>query len=182
MVACFDPDRVDGSTQTKFFSYIDICLRNRFRDLLGKQKIDAIRDAARNEDNMTISVEDTNGCSVEEGNGGNCEGTQERVYKQSSLMRLKVLTAFRQQETMVFMDEFKSFVEEHDPDMVPLLEALKTSTTFADAVRTGVSPMPRIDTNIDRIKTLMRCFTDRSIPVPKRRAPYQTNRRSANQH
>jgi len=79
---------------------------------------------------------------------------------------------------VTLINKFRDFVLEHDREMALVLDALKITGTFARAVRTGVSPMPRIDTNIERLKTLMKGFLDRSIPVPEWLAPYNKGRKA----
>jgi hypothetical protein len=151
IIQCFDPLRHHGASAKRFHNYIALCLSNRFCTLLHKQK----RNPIYNKYNLSIqenhSTDDT---SVRE------EGTI-TPDKLPHVMAVKNHVDASQTEFQrLFIEQFKSYIQEHAPDMLPTIEAIANTESLKEAQKTlGLRATPRVfHKQRERLNTLKNCF------------------------
>lgn len=146
VISCFDPARLRGANSKSFFFYINTCLRNRFIEHLHKKRKDAIRDALRNAPNLSFEqspqLEDEH-CGIQP-----CQDMH-------SSMRA---------------GEFKDFVGENEPGLLPAVETIFCSETIKEAAGKMGMTVYQFRPIRSRLKVLFECF-EAGLPVPKKKSP-----------
>ena len=166
VIARFDPARSNGATRTNFFSYVDLCLRNKFRNLLAKQSKDAVRDVARYETNEILAPQDQD---------TSLEDSEEYAHRRSSKLQESVQRNGKQEEDRQLVAAFHAFVTLHDTSVIPLMDAIAVYGTLSEAARSLRLSSRRFISDLNRLRVLRECFEKGDVPLPRRK-PYRLKR------
>ena len=126
IIQTFDPFQQYGASERRFRNYINFCLLNKFRTVGGKHSRNPLSHAGN--------------VSIVPGEPGDAqhaaEGTDEYVYQHSHGLSQASQREFSAQESRLLASEFMDFVRLADPEVAPLLEAVRDAGgSFSDARR-----------------------------------------------
>ncbi len=159
VISCFDPARLRGANSKSFFFYVNTCLRNRFIEHLHKKRKDAIRDALRNAPNL--SFEQSTLLEDEQ---------RESIYGRGQPSQ-DIDAAMR-------VGEFKGFVGENEPELLPAVEIIFCSETIKETAGKLGLTVYQFRSIRSRLKVLFECF-EAGLPIPKRSPHRKTKGRAA---
>ena len=158
VISCFDPARLRGANSKSFFFYVNTCLRNRFIEHLHKKRKDAIRDALRNAPNL--SFEQSPQLEDEQ---------RESIYGLGRTSQ-DIYAAMR-------AGEFKDFVGENEPELLPAVEIIFCSETIKETAGKLGLTVYQFRPIRSRLKVLFECF-EAGLPVPAKKPRRKTKGRA----
>jgi hypothetical protein len=153
VISCFDPTRLGGANSKSFFFYVNTCLKNHFVEHLHKKRKDAIRDVLRNTPNL--SFEQVPPVESEE---------QERICDRGRSNQ-DIYASVR-------VGEFRTFVEQNEPELLPVVEIIFSSDTIKDTASKLGLTVYQFRSTRSRLRVLYECF-EKGLAIPKRRSPYK---------
>lgn len=148
VVQTFDPSRHYGASQPRFQNYINLCLSNKFRTM----HLARLKNPLSRPGNLSLSEHidsDDWGLASDE----YCHSHSEQLRKSQQLVE-------KQRQDRFYILEFASFVRRADSDVLPALEAVYSSATQAEAVRSLRLTEYRFLLACDRLRELAGCYAD----------------------
>jgi hypothetical protein len=148
VVQTFDPSRHYGASQPRFQNYINLCLSNKFRTMhSARQKNPLFRPG-----NLSLS-EHVEG---EEW----VHASDEYCHSHSEQLRNSQQIGEKQRQDRFSILEFASFVHRTDSKVLPVLRAMYTSETKAEALGSLQLTEYRFLPICDRLRELARFYAD----------------------
>jgi len=160
IVETFDADKHYGANQSRFLSYINLCLANKFRTLQSKRMKDALCRIA----SLSLTGQANDGDSV--------EVADEYCHAHSEFLCRAADVSEKRHWDRAFLLEFVEFVKREDPSVLPAIEAILATGTHGDTADfLGVTDA-KFARLRNRIRELGRCFLE-GEPVPRQHKPYK---------
>lgn len=155
-VQTFDPNKHYGASGARFFNYINICLRNKFRSIRSKQMKDVLCRAG----NVSLA-----GHSDDSDSG---QVDHEFCYAHSEYLKRRCQRQERQIEASYAFAEFTEFVKREDSSVLSLMFATATTATPAAASELlGISE-PEFRHLSNSLRRLGQCFLTGEEPRRRR--------------
>ncbi|HWR15182.1 MAG TPA: hypothetical protein VN577_10155 [Terriglobales bacterium] len=164
-IETFDPRRCEGASKSRWFRYLDAILWNRFRDLLDHRK----RDYLRKPNAFPINPDGTLGSAFHGAERSTDDvldlGIEDVSQETAEAEHVK-------QEQRLHVWGYREFVAKHDPDLLPLMDAIATANTLRDAqVMLGWASNVFV-AGRERLQILAECYK-KGGDVPPRRKVYK---------
>jgi hypothetical protein len=155
-IQTFVPASSYGASQSRFLNFINKCLLNHFISLGKKAGANPILRYS----NVSLIDEDF-------------------LHRMSNSYRNEVLHFDRQMDSSVIVDEFRNMVEEYNPELIAVLDAMTLADSFLEAqANLGLSEQMFMRSR-NRLKVLYSCYTNRTTP-PRQRKIYRARVPKAN--
>lgn len=140
VIETFDPVKQHGANEARFRNYVNLCLTNRFNTLYVQRTRDAV--------GRKTWVPLAGGLDCDDPGAVDDEFChRESTYLEAIGQRLR-----KQHDDRLFVVQFIRFAERHDPDVLPAIDAIGQTASWADAARhLGVSK-----SEIDRLRNRLR--------------------------
>jgi hypothetical protein len=158
-VMTFSPERCHGANRARFFYYINGILRNHLNTILRREQIEPTGYHRTIDIKMLLTNADTD------------------VHEDDLLYSLAYET-YRQacridiaMESTVEVDEFRSFVEEYNSELIPVLDAMVKAETLVEARDVLGLSGQMFNRARTRLRTLHECM-ESGRPVPSQRKVY----------
>lgn len=170
-IQMFNPERIYGVTSNRFFWFVNGCLRNRFISNIKKNNHDPLEllndlnsfTLGDDNDHASMPLEDVM-----------VQMSSDEFYTQTGANTLRVEGA-TMEEQQLYVDEFRAYMREHGPELLPVLDAMENHRSFLEA-RKFLGVDERMFTRSrNRIKTMLTCFNN-SVELPKQRRVYAERR------
>ncbi len=156
VVQTFDPTKRHGANAARFFSYINLCLTNKFRAIHSKRTKNPICRPGNS--------------SFQWNAGDSGQMSYEFCLAQSGYLRSRGQQQERQRNAVQALSEFRKFVMREDPTVLPFMNAIAKVETFYAAAALLGSTEHYVCRTWSRLRTLGRCFQNgEPIPKPPRR-------------
>jgi len=133
----FDPFSQYGASERRWRYYINYCLTNKYNTIHGKRTKNPVCRAG----NLSLASE-TN----PEVHG---EVTDEYVYSKSEYLMAATNREEKKLEDQFFAHAFIKYVEEHDPDVFPVLVAVYEAGTSAETIKEFCRTCQRLATTVE---------------------------------
>jgi hypothetical protein len=152
VVQCFDPEKHHGASAKRFHNYLAFCMNNRFCTILHKQK----KNPIYNKTNLSITTlppeDSTRGLT-------NGECTDEFIHNNSTIVAAQSRRNYGEVNVhKIFINQFKTYVTTHAPEILPVIEAIADTNSLKDArVSLGVSGRT-FDKQRETLDLLQDCF------------------------
>jgi len=156
IIMCFDPEKHHGASAKRFHNYLALCMSNRFCTILHKQK----KNPIYNKTNLSITSGGVDFRDDKHNTLASGECTDEFIHKHSST----IAAASRRNDGetnihRIFLDQFKSYVETHAPEILPVIDAIADANSLKDA-RVALGVNGRIfEKQRETLDLLQDCFT-----------------------
>ncbi len=137
VIETFDPFAQYGASERRWRSYVNFCLANKYNTIHGKRT----KNPVCRPGNMSL-VAETN----PEIHG---EVTDEYIYSKSEYFVEATNREEQKQEDKFFARSFIRFVEEHDPTVFPVLEAVYEAGSSADTIKEFCQTCKRLATTVE---------------------------------
>lgn len=160
VIETFDPVKQYGASEKRFRNYVNNCLSNRFNTIMSKRS----KNPVCRPGNYSLSTQMDPECYE--------VVDDEYVHSKSQLLTHHSERELVQTEDRMFLKEFRSFINQSDPDLLKVLDAIAITGTFGEAARELNVSEADFNRARNRIKTLRDCWLN-SSSVPKQRRPYQ---------
>lgn len=158
-IQIFHPDSAYGASAARFFSYINLCLLNHFCSLTKKASSNPIRRY----NTLSLYAPDGEGEMVDD----------DYIYSMASQAYYNGCNYDRLLEDGMLINEFVSFVEKHNPELVSVIEAIAQTETYVEAQKAlGMSEKLFLRAR-NRLGVLHTCFTSGEAP-PRQRKVYRS--------
>jgi hypothetical protein len=160
IVQTFEPSKHYGANVRRFLNYINLCLMNKFRKMhLARMKSPLWRTG-----NLSLSgqIDVENWGQVDD---EYCHEHSERLRKSSEDLEKRAQDRRR-------IKELRDFVLREDSDVVPVIDAILTTGTQADAARflqTTDAAFARMNNRLRQLGKFFEC----GETVPTQRKPYK---------
>jgi hypothetical protein len=165
VIQTFNPELQYGASEKRFRNYVNNCLANRFNTIMSKRNKNPICRPG----NYSLSTQlDPENYEVVD---------DEYVHTNSSHLMHISHQEQTKHENRVFLREFATFLEKHDPQLVPVMEAIAATGTFNEAAQFLNCDEAAFNRARNRIRILRDAFMN-NAEVPKQRKPYRTRRTS----
>jgi hypothetical protein len=156
VVESFNPILQYGASAPRFYNYIKKCLGNRFITLDSKKQKNPVCRA----NNYSL------GNSLNHEEAGSDVIDDAYIHRHSESMSNSAGNSVTAQDNRVFIQEFVSYVESHDPCLVQVIEVIANTGTFGEARAELGMDEKTFYRNRNRIKVLRDCFLANSkVPV-----------------
>jgi hypothetical protein len=137
VIQCFDPVRHYGAAAGRFHNFINLCLANRLSTILARQRLNPLCDPR----NLSITALEM---PQENASGADPAGGIDEAFllKHSGGFAAESRRRARSLEPVLkaYVGEFERFVEQQDPDLLIVVQAIQRCGTLRDAERaTGMS-------------------------------------------
>jgi DUF2934 family protein len=158
-VQTFHPDRAYGASKARFLNFINYLLLNAFITL-GKRV-------------LFHPIERRDNFSYTPGNNGSLPSVDdEYLFKHLLEEGASTIVLLPELEAPVLIEEFRSFIERHSPELLALYHCLLTADTFLDA-QAELGMNEQLFTRArNRLQVLVDCFHE-SRRVPRQRKLYR---------
>jgi hypothetical protein len=144
-IQTFDPVRMHGATPARFFHFVNNLLRNCFITEISKRK----RQPLHIPNNLSYGYVDEDSVGVVD---------DEYLHKNSPLLtRISEIRSGNEQ-TKLFVEEFYTFVQQKDPKVIPILDALRETGTHVQARKHLQIDKKLYNRQRKRIQQLSRAF------------------------
>lgn len=158
-IEVFHPVSAYGASGARFFNYLNLCLLNKFCSLIRKASANSIRRC----------------------NSFQPDSDDETYTDTEYFLSMVSQTYYtgchydRALERTLFIREFVSFVEKHNPELLPVIDALAQATSFVEAQRElGMTEKMFLRAR-NRLAVLHDCFIRGAVP-PRQRKVYRSRR------
>lgn len=163
VIETFNPVLQYGASEKRFRNYINRCLENRFCTVMSKRSKNPICRPG----NYSLAAQmDPDDFQIVDA---------EYVQSKSEYLTHSSNKEREQQEQRLYLGEYIAFVKEHDPSMLPVLDAMATTGTFGEAQRELNMTEQDFTRARNRLRQLKDCWQS-SATVPKQRKPYRTRK------
>jgi hypothetical protein len=163
VVETFDPVKQYGASEKRFRNYINMCLANRFNTIMSKRS----KNPVCRPGNYSLAAQmDPDNYEVVD---------DEYVHAKSEYLSHSAHREMKTHEDRMFINEFFRFLEENDPAMITVAQALSITGTYGEAQRECGMTEQDFNRARNRLKVLRDAFLNRT-EVPKQRKPYRTRR------
>jgi len=164
VVETFNPFQQYGASERRFRNYINMCLNNRFSTIMSKR----LKNPICRLGNLSFAAQmDPENYDVVD---------DEYIHKHSGLLSRATGRMRKKQEDELYLSEFGKFVENHDPSMLKVMQALAECGTFGDASKFLGMTEQEFQRARNRLRQLGQCFKENN-PVPRQRKPYKRRER-----
>jgi hypothetical protein len=161
-IQIFHPDSAYGASAPRFFSYINLCLLNHFCSLTKKASSNPIRRY----NTLSLYSPDGEGEMVDD----------DYIYSMASQAYYNGCNYDRLLEDGMLINEFVSFVESHNPELVSVIEAIAQTETFVEAQKMlGLTEKLFLRAR-NRLGVLHTCFNSGEVP-PRQRKVYRSRQK-----
>lgn len=160
VVETFDPHKHYGASSARFFSYVNVCLANKFRSIYTRRS----KNPLCRPGNLSLTT-DCDDTDRDQMNNESCHGHSEHL--RSSCQRQE-----KQWDARLVLAEFAEFVKRQDSSLLPAMKAIAavaTSRAAAEFLGTTEGDFSRMRS---RLRELGRCFQTGEL-VPRRRTRYK---------
>src|SRR5271157_890654 len=163
VIETFNPLQQYGASERRFRNYVNFCLANKFNTVQSKrQKNPVCRPGT-----ISFNSSDTYDASTDYAPIGD-----EYVHQNSEHLKAVAERREKQNDDRHFTNQFKDFVKQHDPSVVPAIEALEATGPLAEAATFMGVTEQEFSRYRARLKQLGECFVN-NTEVPKQRKPYK---------
>lgn len=160
-IQVFHPDSAYGASAKRFFWYINHCLRNHYFS----QGRKAISNPVRRASTMSLNSADAAGEIIDE----------EYVFSRISKEYSSGCNYNHMLVEGVIVNEFLEYVEEHNPELISVLDVIGAADTFVDAQRMlGMSEKLFLRAR-NRLVVLHKHFLAGEVP-PRQRKVYKSRK------
>jgi hypothetical protein len=147
IISCFDPMRLGGANSKSFFFYVNTCLKNYYIDHLHKKRKDAIH-IFRSASNVSFDAPEIE--------NDQHENTCDRGRSNQDIY------------VNVRVGEFKSFVEENEPELLSAVEIIFSADTIKETASKLGLTVYQFRSVRERLKMAYECF-ERGLAIPKKK-------------
>lgn len=159
-IQMFDPEKANGASKARFLSFINRLLTNCFISLRKQQYNNPV---GRNSTLAITLQDDANGPGII---------SNEFLHLLSSSAYRQGQEVQRQMERHAEVSRIRSFVGRHNPELLPVLDALAITETFIEAQKMLGMNDQLFTRARNRLRTLTASFLQRQIP-PRQRKVYR---------
>jgi hypothetical protein len=137
VIQTFDPFAQYGASERRWRSYVNFVMANKFNTIHGKRS----KNPVCRPGNMSI-VSETN----PEVHG---EVTDEYTYSKSSYLTEATSREEKRKEDTFFAHKFIEFVQQNDPEIFPVLEAVYVAGSAADTIKEFCQTCKKLATTVE---------------------------------
>lgn len=160
VVQTFDPHKHYGASSARFFSYVNVCLMNKFRSIYSKRMKNPLCRPGNL--SLTTDCDDTDRDQMD----------NESCHRCSEHLRSRCQGQEKQWDARLLLAEFAEFVKQRDSSLLPAMKAIAavaTSRAAAEFLGTTEADFSRMRS---RLRELGRRFHT-GEQVPRRRRRYK---------
>ena len=160
IVQTFDPVKHHGANAARFFNFINLCLRNKFRTMRSTR----LKNPLCRPGNLSLRA-DWDGMDRDQVDDEFCHGHSDNLRERS-------LRQERQQDARHALAEFSEFVKREDSSVLPAIEAIASTATLgaaAELLGTTKTDFCRMRSRLRQLGTSFQT----GERVPRRRRPYK---------
>jgi hypothetical protein len=160
IVQTFDPVKHHGANAARFFSYINLCLGNKFRTMRSTR----LKNPLCRPGNLSLTAdwEDTDRDQVDD---LFCHGHSEHLKRRRQREE-------RQWDARHVLAEFSEFAKREDSTVLPAMVAIAATATSGDAAEVLGTTRAGFCRMRSRLRQLGTCFQN-GEKVPRQRRPYK---------
>lgn len=160
VVETFDPHKHYGASSARFFSYVNVCLANKFRSIYTRRTKNPLCRPGNL--SLTTDCEDTDRTQVDD----------TFCHRHSEHLRSRCQQQEKQQEARYALAEFADFVMREDSSLLRAMEAISSTATSGGAAELLGTTEVDFCRVRSRLRQLGRCFLGNE-PAPRRRRRYR---------
>ena len=164
IVQCFDPAKQHGASAKRFHNYLALCMSNRLCTILGKQR----KNPVYNQKNLSITSMSNDENKHRGPSSG--EATDEFIYNNSAFMTTQSHHDGEANFQRIFINEFKAYVAEHAPGLLPVIDAIAETNSLKDARQVLAVDNRTFEKQRETLDLLQDCFRRGEAFAPSRNA------------